>query len=490
MLWKLEDWQYPCYNINNGRCKALLKWNNSKNIIYEETTNNIIPILSFKRPHSRAFILSFILIILIFITQFHLISFNFIKSSYYNEIPNDIIRTEVRYTIIYLYIGSTISRAIFGYIADRIGIRISYCILILLSVLFGILNIIKDNPILKILNGIISGGFVLSELWVITMFDTNILGITTGILGGVGNFGIGIIYIINYTIISSIDEKLLKYYIYWPYILLLLTIYPIYYLSDDCPYGNYIELKKLYNERNNIDDIDDIDDNIDNTIYSNGNTNYSLDNNINIENIVVDISFSKSKCFNILKNIKLLALCLTYLYSFGIELTIYSNLPILLKIEDNISLNKKILLLFAFSSINLLGRPIGGYISDKNYGAFKIIGKIKLILVFIASTVSCGLILNNFMQMLNSDDEKYYQLLLLIILWSFSNNLLQGTIIGIIPHMDSSNLGLILGIIASFGSIGGILGNILFIYYNDYTSLKIINISGGIIFAINTLVLL
>jgi len=490
MLWKLEDWQYPCYNINNGRCKALLKWNNSKNIIYEETTNNIIPILSFKRPHSRAFILSIILIILIFITQFHLISFKFIKSSYYNEIPNDIIRTEVRYTIIYLYIGSTISRAIFGYIADRIGIRISYCILILLSVLFGILNIIFDNPILKILNGIISGGFVLSELWVITMFDTNILGITTGILGGVGNFGIGIIYIINYTIISSIDEKLLKYYIYWPYILLLLTIYPIYYLSDDCPYGNYIELKKLYNESNNIDDIDDIDDNIDNTIYSNGNTNYSLDNNINIENIVLDISFSKSKCLNILKNIKLLALCLTYLYSFGIELTIYSNLPILLKIEDNISLNKKILLLFAFSSINLLGRPIGGYISDKNYEAFKIIGKIKLILVFIASNVSCGLILNNFMQRLNSDDEKYYQLLLLIILWSFSNNLLQGTIIGIIPHMDSSNLGLILGIIASFGSIGGILGNILFIYYNDYTSLKIINIYGGIIFMINTLVLL
>ena len=486
MLWKLEDWQYPCYNINNGRCKALLKWNNSKNIIYEETTNNIIPILSLKRPHSRAFHLSIILIILIFITQFHLISFNYIKSSYYNELKNDIIRTELRYTTIYLYIGSTISRAIFGYIADRIGIRISYCILIFLSVLFGISNIIFDNPILKILNGIISGGFVLSELWVITMFDTNILGVTTGILGGVGNFGIGIIYIINYTLISSIDEKLLIYYIYWPYILLLLTIYPIYYLSDDCPYGNYIELKKLYNENENIENIE----NIDNTIYSNGNTNYSLDNNINIENIVIDISFSKSKCFNVFKNIKLLAICLTYLYSFGIELTIYSNLPILLKIEDSISLNKKILLVFAFSAINLLGRSIGGYISDKNYELFKIIGKIKIILIFISSTTLCGTILNNFMQSLNSSDEKYSQLLLLIILWSFSNNLLQGTIIGVIPHMDSSNMGVVLGSIASFGSIGGILGNIIFMYYDDYTSLKIINIFGVTTFMINTFILL
>ena len=484
MLWKLEDWQYPCYNINNGRCKALLKWNNAKNIIYEETTNNIIPILSLKRPHSRAFHLSLLLIILIFITQFHLISFNYIKSSYYDELKNDIIRKELRYTTIYLYIGSTISRAIFGYVADRIGIRISYCILILLSVLFGILNINFDNPILQILNGVISGGFVLSELWVITMFDTNILGITTGILGGIGNFGIGMIYIINYSIISNVNEKYLNYYIYWPYILLLFIIYPVYYLSDDCPYGNYIELKKKYIE--NIENIE----NIDNTIYSNGNTNYSLDNNINIENIVVDISFSKAKCFNVFKNIKLLALCLTYLYSFGIELTIYSNLPILLKIDDSISLNKKILLVFAFSAINLLGRPIGGYISDKNYELFKIIGKIKIILIFITSTVLCGLILNNFMQSLNSNDEKYSHLLLLIILWSFSNNLLQGTIIGIIPHMDSLNMGVILGIIASFGSIGGIIGNIIFIQYDDQTSLKIINICGVITFMINTFVLL
>ena len=215
-----------------------------------------------------------------------------------------------------------------------------------------------------------------------------------------------------------------------------------------------------------------------------------MDNNINIENIVIDISFSKSKCLTILKNIKLLALCLTYLYSFGIELTIYSNLPILLKIEDNISLNKKILLLFAFSSINLLGRPIGGYISDKNYELFKIIGKIKIILIFITSTVLCGTILNNFMQSLNYNDDKYSQLLILIILWSFSNNLLQGTIIGIIPHMDSSNLGVILGLIASFGSVGGIIGNVIFMYYDDYTSLKIINICGVITFMINTFVLL
>lgn len=487
MIWNLEDWQFPCYNVNNGRCKALLKWINSKNIIYEETTNNIIPVLSLKRPHSRAFHLSNILIILIFITQFHLISFDFIKNTYYKEKSNELIKLNLRYSTLYLYTGATISRAIFGYIADRIGARLSYCIVIIISIISGIININHKNNILKILNGTISAGFVLSELWVITMFDTNILGITTGILGGIGNSGIGIIFSLNYLAIINLDKMHLDYYIYWPYILLALFIYPIYYLSDDCPYGNYIELKRLYNETH------DIEENLDNTIYSNNDTNYSLDNNINIENIVVDISFTTNKCLKVLRNAKIISLCLTYLYSFGLELTLYSNLPILLKIEDTMTLNKKIFLVIIFSLINLLGRPLGGYICDKNYAIFKIIGKIKQLLIFTSINIAIGIIINNYIHEYhhNNNNEDYYNIiLLLIILWSFSNNLIQGTIIGIIPHIDSGNIGVILGYIASFGTIGGILGNLLFIHFNDFTAIRCINIFGSIAILLNMLILL
>lgn len=488
MIWNLEDWQFPCYNVSNGRCKALLKWNNSKNIIYEETTNNIIPILSLKRPHSRAFHLSTILIILIFIIQFHLISFDFIKNTYYNEKSNNLIKLDLRYSTLYLYIGATISRTIFGYIADRIGVRLSYCIVIIISIISGIININYENNILKILNGTISAGFVLSELWVITMFDTNILGITTGILGGIGNSGVGIICSLNYLAIINLDKMHLDYYIYWPYILLALFIYPIYYLSDDCPYGNYIELKRLYNETHDIEENIDID----NTTYSNNDTNYSLDNNINIENIVVDISFTKNKCLKVLKNAKIISLCLTYLYSFGLELTLYSNLPILLKIEDTMSLDKRIYLLIIFSLINLVGRPLGGYICDKNYAIFKIIGKIKQLLIFTSINVAIGVIINSYIHEYHHDSkENYYDIiLLLIILWSFANNLIQGTIIGIIPHIDSSNVGVILGYIASFGTIGGILGNILFIHFNDFTAIRCINIFGSITIFLNMLILL
>ena len=48
----------------------------------------------------------------------------------------------------------------------------------------------------------------------------------------------------NYLIITNLNIELLNYIIYWPYILYILLIYPVYFMSDDCPYGNYSELKK------------------------------------------------------------------------------------------------------------------------------------------------------------------------------------------------------------------------------------------------------
>ena len=498
MIWNLESWQQPCYNINNGRCLSLLKWKNSKKIIYEETTNNIIPFLSFIRPHSRAFHLSIILLLITFCIKYQSINFNSIKLFYYKDknIEESILNT--KHEAIYLYIGASISRMIFGYISDRIGIRKSYCIIIILSTLFGILNINYNFIILKILTGVSSAGFVLSELWVMTMFDINILGLVTGIIGGVGNFGMGLLMIINYLIISNFNIELLNYLVYWPYIIYILLIYPVYFMSDDCPYGNFSELKKKYIENKIENDIEIVleNDNLDNTIYSNGdtfNTEYTTDNTINLANIIDDISYSKKKLFGVFKNIKILTICITYLYSFGVEITLITNIQLFLNDNTNINLNKIVILLLIFSSINLIARPLGGYLCDKNYEKFKIIGKIKLILLLILLTSLIGLIFTYYIINLNNKSNKidtlYNTILILLISWSFSNNLLQGTIIGIIPHLDHSNLGVILGVVSSFGTIGGIIGNILFIYY-DINSLIYINIFGMITFVSNTFILL
>ena len=238
MIWELKDWQEPCYNSSNGRCKALFKWNNTNKFIYEETTNIVSPILSFKRPHSRALYYSLLNIILTFMGLFHPISYYLIKNNF------DFANTTI--ILIIQLSGSAFFRILFGIICDKIGCRLTYIFIILFGSLFGILNIIYELKIyvLCFFLGILSAGFTISEIWVITMFDKNILGLTTSLIGGIGNFGIGLIYYINYLIHTNKIDYIVV--IYFPYILLIINTFLIYYFTDDTPYGNISKLKKLY----------------------------------------------------------------------------------------------------------------------------------------------------------------------------------------------------------------------------------------------------
>ena len=457
-MWKLEDWQYPCYNINNGRCKSLLKWNKTYYLIYEEQTKNISPILTIKRPHSRAFYLSLFGLILSFCGIFN---FNSIYLLHYNSNDinsNDINSNDIRIDNIILFSSAMISRFLISFVSDKYGIRITYSILLLVTALIGILKIlvieyITISRVLTGFYGILGCSFVLSETWVVIMFDVSILGLVTGIIGGFGNLGAVITFLVNYNL-SNI------YYCNWIYILMIILSYIIYKYADDCPYGNFNEIIKEYNNSIHI--------NLDNSIESRYSiesqysieSHYSNDNDINIETIVNDIECNfETKCINV-KNMKIFTLSLIYLYSFGLEMTLYSNIFILTEYEYK-SNKDKILIIFYFSILNIICRPLGGYISDIKYQYSKIIGKIKIMILFqICNIVFCFLYHNTLLI--------YY-----LILLSGSNNLLQGSIIGVIPHINSKNLGINLGIISGFGIFGGIIGNILFYYCNNKALLYI-----------------
>jgi NNP family nitrate/nitrite transporter-like MFS transporter len=332
-----------------------------------------------------------------------------------------------------------ITRFFISLFSDKYGIRIIYSILLLATALIGILKIllIKYTTISRVLTGfygILGGSFVLSETWVIIMFDVDNLGLITGIVGGLGNFGSAIVFLINYNLPNI-------YYCNWVYILMIILSFIIYKYSDDCPYGNFNEIIKEHNNNNR---------NLDNTIDS----NYTNDNEINLEVIVNDIECNlERKCIS-MKNMKIFTLSLIYLYSFGLEMTLYSNIIILTEYENK-SNKDKILVIFYFSILNIICRPIGGYISDIQYKYFKIIGKIKIMILFQLFTLIFGAL--------------YYNTMLIhyLILLSGCNNLLQGSIIGIIPHINSKNLGINLGVISGFGILGGIIGNILFYYFKN-----------------------
>ena len=176
-MWLPTDWQYPCYNPNNGRIKAIFKWKNSHNLIYEEQTDTIIPALSFKRPHSRILHISSIAVLLSSINQFQLYSFNNILTKPNCDFDNTICKSNLcqyanntNCNICYLYKAERINGCrpyvnkgnintifklpffhnfhliisipfllFFGYLSDKYGIRLVYTFSLSIGFLINLL---------------------------------------------------------------------------------------------------------------------------------------------------------------------------------------------------------------------------------------------------------------------------------------------------------------------------------------------------------------
>ena len=203
-----------------------------------------------------------------------------------------------------------------------------------------------------------------------------------------------------------------------------------------------------------------------------------------------DLYFKKENIISIIKNVKILSIIFTYLLSFGLEITLYTNFEKIVSIRDNMTLKMKIEIIFIFSTINLIARPVGGYISDTNYSKFKIIGKIKTYIIFqLLLLINIVLLQYYITNDNNSINELFINILIRIILISIINNFLQGSIIGLIPHFNK-NIGATIGITGAFGILGGIIGNILFKYYTDFIVFGIINVYNIIIIIINIIILL
>jgi NNP family nitrate/nitrite transporter-like MFS transporter len=496
-MWLPTDWQYPCYNPNNGRIKALFKWRNTYNFIYEEQTKNIIPILSIKRPHSRVFYISAIALLLSFMNWFNLYSFQRIITKEKCDFNNKKCKLDLckfdNYTnydcnICYEYKGKLHSgcrtvindnnsiftntyihnihlisgipfRLIYGYLTDRYGIRLIYTFSFILGIIINILmisSLFHNNIIIKIIiysgYGIYGGNFILSILWIITMFDINIIGISTGIIGAIGNFGIGLIFYLNsyiyeYLIINNIFLLLLL--IGWCPLLTIIMIKLIYYNTDDCPYGNNNELKEHSEE------------NIDESIYS----NLSLSRNI-------DLIYSKDTLYKTVTNTKILVIAFNYAMCFGFEISLYTTLYNFLIDKYKLSYRDAYNIPIYYALINLIGRPLGGLISDYNYEYNNVRKKIKvnifitfslgiltLIYVFYILEIGCE---NYCIDMINNN--------IVLILILLLCNINEGTIFGLFPHL-TNNIGFSAGLISSIGLLGGVIGNILFTLNIKYITL-------------------
>ena len=362
-----------------------------------------------------------------------------VKGSNYNEVQNS--------TMIAIS-GTIILRVLIGPISDGIGIRMAYTILLLFSSICGFLAVTTQNYqalcIWRFMISFAGASFVLTQLWTTTMFDLSVVGIANATSAGWGNLGGGIAQVVNTQIFKACkaggmnNDAAWRSTIAWsPAVIFLLGV-GVYLFSDDCPYGNYSELKKR--KKQNADDAAAADAE---ALKQGGEPG-----------TVAMRSLIEAGC-----DWQVWVLHLAYMFSFGVELIVNGNIVSYFTTNFGMTQEDAGTIGSVFGLLNFCMRSLGGYWSDLFNARYGVRGRLWALFL---QTFAMGLCLISF-STLTPGNVSRGGLLINLIMWGSFTNMTEGGCFAVVPYVLPPAVGGVAGIVGAGGNMGALLGNALMI---------------------------
>ncbi len=330
-------------------------------------------------------------------------------------------KAQVGNTIIASVAATIIARLIIGKLCDTWGPRKTAVRLLLvgsLPVFFvGLAHDYTSFPYLfRLAIGVIGASFVITQFHTSMMFAPNIKGTANAVTGGWGNLGGGVTNMIMPLIFAGIvgfgytKAEAWRFAMIVPGVMMLIIAYLYNKYTKDTPEGNYDEIGYVKTQTK---------------------TDWSI-----------------------LSDWRIWALTMAYAMCFGMEIT-FDNVASL-HFVDNFHLSQSAAGFWAgtFGFMNLFARALGGIVSDKVGGKFGMRGK-GLLLAGVLLLEGCGLILFA---------QSGTLLIAIISMLSFALflKMSNGATYGIVPFVNTKNVGMVSGIVGAGGNLGGMLFGFLF----------------------------
>ena len=505
-VWEESDWDKPGYNPKNGKVKALFRWDGcERGQIFHPESGQIVPALSFARPHSRAFHFAWFNFFVCFIMWFAiaplmptvkkpkckaadsdvckqcLIDFpnedmKFRGTADSDDAPkgakNAVCKVcypyegrakgragcgglgltdyQVQVSTLVAISGTVILRVLIGPISDGVGIRIAYTILLILSAIPGFLLATSQGyvpvVIFRFIVGFAGSSFVLTQLWTTTMFDLNCVGIANATSAGWGNLGGGVSQMVNSAIFAACkgggmtNERAWRSTLAWsPAVIFALGV-GVYLFSDDCPYGNFGELKK----KRNAEDAAKAELEALKTGGEPGSVAWK--------------SLYEAAC-----NWQTWILHLCYMFSFGVELIVNGNIVSYFVTTFGMTQLDAGLVGSIFGFLNIFARSFGGLMSDEFNTRWGCRGRLHALFI---QTFCMGLCLISFSS-LTRDGTSIGGMLVNLVLWGFFTNMTEGGTFGVVPYVLPTAIGGVAGIVGAGGNVGAMLGNALMVILKE-----------------------
>ncbi|KAL7532234.1 hypothetical protein ACHAXR_004506 [Thalassiosira sp. AJA248-18] len=373
-----------------------------------------IKLLSFKRPHMRAFHCSWFCFFIAFFIWFAI-------APLLPEVKETLglSKKQIWTSNICSVAGTIFLRFVNGPLCDKYGARIPMGFILAFAsipcAMTGLINSATSLAVLRFFIGFGGSTFVMCQFWTSRMFTKEVVGTANALVGGWGNLGGGVTQIVMGSVLFPLFKTGMSAEQAWrtvcivPACVGLATGITIMFISDDAPKGNYKDLKK--------------------------------------SGVMAEVSAGASFRQGAM-NINTWLLFIQYACCFGVELTMNNAAASYFKSTFELTTESAAAIASIFGWMNLFARGVGGFVSDKANGKMGMRGRLWwqticlviegiMVLIF-ANTTSLGLAI------------------FIMVIFSSFVQAAEGSSYGIVPYVNPPVTGSIAGIVGAGGNTGAV----------------------------------
>ncbi|KZT38056.1 nitrate/nitrite porter [Sistotremastrum suecicum HHB10207 ss-3] len=465
-----------------------------------------LPILSLRNPYSRAFHLSWLGFLVAFLSWF----------AFPPLIP-EAIKKDLKLTTaqvgnsnIVALLATLIVRAIVGPMVDRYGPRKVMAALLIIgaipSGLAGTVTSANGLYAVRFFIGILGGTFVPCQAWTTAFFDKKIVGRANALVGGWGNAGGGITFIIMIALYNSlIQSRHLTSHQAWraafaivPVPILFFVAALVLIFGTDHPAGRWsdrhnILAAKLPHEDHTVvphhhhghhekgdgngkkeedegaveksekssdmglnkENPDQVDTTVE--VVREGDHEFRITSELDK---AINEPLTWSSTLHILSSPLTWLPALAYMTTFGFELAMDANLSnSLFGIYPKLGQTKAGYITSTYGLLNIVTRPLGGYLGDKIYKRLGVPGKKYFTLIF---GLCQGLLTLGLGIYLDKKEPKLSIIIVLMVFTGIFNEMANGLNFSLVPHCNPNSNGVMSGIVGAMGNLGGVFFALVF----------------------------
>ncbi len=355
---------------------------------------------------------------------------------------------EVGNCIIASVSATIIARLFIGKLCDVWGPRKTAIRLLIIGslpvFLVGLAHSYTTFLLFRLAIGVIGASFVITQFHTSMMFAPKLKGTANAITGGWGNLGGGVTNMVMPLIFAAIvgfgytKAEAWRYAMIVPGVMMLIIAFLYWKYTKDTPNGNY-------------------------------------------DAVGYNVGKSTKTDWSVLADWRIWALTIGYAMCFGMELT-FDNVASL-HFVDSFHLSQSTAGFWAgiFGFMNLFARALGGIVSDKVGGKFGMRGK-GLLLAGVLFLEGVGLILF-------AQAGSLMVAIITMLTFALFLKMSNGATFGIVPFVNTKNVGLVSGIVGAGGNLGGMMFGFLF-KSNSITYVQAFTYIGFIVIAVSFIVLI